>query len=70
MLAGSVETSSYLVGFHWNDCAEGVAEGVDVLHVEVVGGDGVGDRVVGQVLRLLGSHPAHFLGIELDGIVP
>ena len=43
---------------------------MDVLHVEVVGGDGVGDRVVGQVLRLLGSHPAHFLWIQFDRVVP
>ncbi len=37
----------YLIRFHGNDGAEGVAEGMDVLHVEVVRGNGVGHRVIG-----------------------
>ena len=34
---------------------------MDVLHVEVVGGDGVGDRVRGHELRLLDGEAGHVL---------
>jgi len=61
---------SYLIRLHGDDGAEGVAEGMDVLHVEVVGGDGVRDGVVGQVLRLFCCHSAHLFWVQFDWIVP
>jgi len=39
------------VWLHGDDGAEGVGEGVDVLHVQVVRRHGVGDRVVGEFLN-------------------
>jgi hypothetical protein len=42
-----------LVRVEGDDVAEGEDEGVDVSHVQVVGGDGVRDRVLGKDLGLL-----------------
>ena len=40
----------YLVWLHGDDGAQGKDEGVDILHVQVVGCHGVRDRVVGKTL--------------------
>lgn len=42
----------HLVGVEGDDVAEGEDEGVDVFHIEVVGGDGVRNGVLGEDLRL------------------
>lgn len=41
-----------LVRVEGDDVAEGEDEGVDVFHVEVVGGDRIGNRVLCEDLRL------------------
>ena len=40
-----------LIRLHGYDGTEGKDEGVDILHVEVVGCHGIGDGIVGEALR-------------------
>ena len=40
-----------------------------VLHVQVIGGYGVGDRVRRHELGLLDGEARHVLGIDLEGII-
>lgn len=55
----------HLVGAHRDDRAEREDERVHVRHVEVVGGDGVGDGIRRHPLRLLLGELHHLLGVHL-----
>ena len=58
-----------LVRGHGDDGGQGEDEGVDVGHVEVVGCDGVGDRVGRHRLRRLRGKAHHVLRVHLDRVV-
>ena len=57
------------IRFHGDNRAQGVTEGMDVLHVQVISGHGVGNGVIGQILRLFSGHSAHILGIQFNRII-
>mmetsp|Transcript_45059 Transcript_45059/g.73440 ORF Transcript_45059/g.73440 Transcript_45059/m.73440 type:complete len:1173 (-) Transcript_45059:33-3551(-) len=60
----------HLIRRHGDDGAQGEDERVDVLHVQIVRGHGVGDRVRRHVLRPLLRELQHVLGVNLQGVVP
>ena len=57
----------HLVRIHGDDGAEGVLEGVDVIHVEVVRGYSVGNGIFSQHLWLLVGQ--HVLRVKLHRVV-
>mmetsp|Transcript_50911 Transcript_50911/g.118620 ORF Transcript_50911/g.118620 Transcript_50911/m.118620 type:complete len:370 (-) Transcript_50911:242-1351(-) len=61
--------AEHLVGTIWDNGAKGEDEVVDVLHVEVVRGDGIGHRVRCQLLRPLACEGGHVLWVKLHWVV-
>ena len=59
-----------LIRRHGNDGAQREDEGVDVGHVQVVGGHRIRDRVGRHLVRLLSCKADHVLWVHLHRIVP
>ena len=61
--------SEGVIGAQGQDRAQREDEGMDVFHVEVVGCDGIGNRVLGQGLGPLARVGRHEFRVELVGVV-
>ena len=68
-MQGPVFTGTNLVWLERDDGAEGEDERMHVFLVEKESGDGVGDRVVSQHLRLLAGQATHVLGVKLHRVI-